>query len=424
MGQPSRQDRQRARQAAQRQLAQSAAAVVGVDAGKHHHCLVVRPRGGADSKPFTFPTTRAGFDAAAARVLELAGGPPEQILVGVEFAGVYGFTFAHYLAARGFQVVSVLPADTKAWKQVRHRQRLKTDEKDAATIADLAAQGQYVAFPFLDPRYAELRHLVSARERFSMLRTAALSRLRAALQTVFPEFEQVFKAVDNPTAAALLRAYPGPDELLAAPRQKVMHVLRKASRGHLGEAVYARLRAGAEASVALPGARAGLKRELRLLQDQLTLYKRHIRALQESMMEVMRQIPEAACLTSIPGVAPVSAAVFLGSVGDVRAYRSSRQVLTLAGMSLVEDSSGMRQGYDRLSKSGRPLLRRLAFMLGLRAVRSDGLYRAEYQAMLVRNGGRKMPAVVAMGRRMLCLMFAIARERRAFTPAPPIGTGV
>jgi transposase len=114
----------------------------------------------------------------------------------------------------------------------------------------------------------------------------------------------------------------------------------------------------------------------------------------------------------------LSAAVFLGSLGDVHAYRSSRQVLKLAGLSLVQDSSGIRHGYDRLSKSGRPLLRRLAFMLGLRAVRSDGLYWREYQAMLLRNGGRKMPATVAMGRKMLCLMFAIARERRTFTPVP------
>lgn len=52
---------------------------------------------------------------------------------------------------------------------------------------------------------------------------------------------------------------------------------------------------------ALAGARAGLKRELRLLQDQLALYKQHIEALQDSIVEVMRQIPEAACLTSIPG---------------------------------------------------------------------------------------------------------------------------
>ncbi len=38
--------------------------------------------------------------------------------------------------------------------------------------------------------------------------------------------------------------------------------------------------------------------------------------------------------------------------------------------------------------------------------------------MLLRIGGRKMPATVAMGRKMLCLMFAIARERRTFTPVP------
>ena len=84
----------------------------------------------------------------------------------------------------------------------------------------------------------------------------------------------------------------------------------------------------------------------------------------------------------------------------------------------------MRLGYDRLSKSGCPLLRRLAFMLGLRAVRSNGLYRAEYRAMPIRNGGRKMPAVVSICRRMLCPMFAIARERRAFTPRPPDVTRV
>jgi transposase len=415
----SRQDRHRARQAAQRHTAQSAAATVGVDAGKHQHCLVVRPKGGVDSKPFTFPTIRIGFDVAVERISELSdGAAPADVLVGIEFAGVYGFTFAHYLADRGFTVVSVLPADTKAWKQVRHRQRLKTDEKDAATIVDLVAQGQYVPFPFLDPRYAELRHLASARERLSMLRTAAISRLRGVLQTVFPEFEPVFSELDAPTPTAVLRAFPGPDALLAAPRQKVMQVLRKASRGHAGAETWERLRSAALSSVALPGTRAGLRGEIALLLDQLRLYRQQLRALERSMEEVMADLPEAACLMSIPGVAPVAAGVFLGSLGDVHAYRSSRQVLKLAGMSLIVSSSGTRVGNERLSKHGRPILRRLSFMLGLRAVRSDGLLREPYLAMLDRNGGRKMPAVVAMGRRMLCLMFAVAKGRRTFTREP------
>lgn len=64
----------------------------------------------------------------------------------------------------------------------------------------------------------------------------------------------------------------------------------------------------------------------------------------------------------------------------------------------------MRHDQDPLSKNERPLLRRLAFMVGMCAVRSDGLYRVECQAMRVQNSGRKRPAVVAMGRRMLCPM--------------------
>jgi hypothetical protein len=46
---------------AKRQRAHAAAAVVGVDAGKFHHALIVRPRGGHDSRPITLPTSRAGL---------------------------------------------------------------------------------------------------------------------------------------------------------------------------------------------------------------------------------------------------------------------------------------------------------------------------------------------------------------------------
>ena len=49
-----------------RERAQRAAACVGVDAGKFSHTLVIRPQRQPDSKPFSFPTTRAGFDTAVA----------------------------------------------------------------------------------------------------------------------------------------------------------------------------------------------------------------------------------------------------------------------------------------------------------------------------------------------------------------------
>jgi len=56
---------------------------------------------------------------------------------------------------------------------------------------------------------------------------------------------------------------------------------------------------------------------------------------------------------SIPKVAAVTAAVFLGSIGDPRAYDAGAQIVRVAGLSLVERSSGVLHGTKRISKRGR-----------------------------------------------------------------------
>lgn len=403
-----------------RARAQTAAACIGVDAGKFAHALVARPRGGPDSPPCTVPTTRAGFEEAVAFIrAQVPGAPLASLLVGIEFAGNYGFTFAHFLDHLGIPVVSVLPAHTKRWKDVAHNQPLKTDAEDAATITDLLAQGHFVGFPFLAPAYADLRYLVAARERLALLRRGALTQLRSLLQVVFPEFEAVFPLVMKKTPLALLRAFPTPEDLLRASRARVLRVLHTASRGHLGAATYAALRGAARATLGLPGAQHRLRQELALTLERLALFEQQMTTLEASMVEALEAVPEAPCLLSIPKVAPVTAAVFLGSIGDPRAYDNGAQILRVAGLSLIERSSGILRGTKRISKRGRPLLRQSAYMFAVRSITEGGLFRAEYDALCARNGGQKMKAVVAVMRSGLRLMYSVARDRRMFTPEVP-----
>jgi transposase len=405
---------------AKRERAQRAAACVGVDAGKFTHTLVVRPRGQPDSRPLAIPTTRAGFEEAVAFVCQQAGGAaPATILVGIEFAGNYGFTFAHYLAQLGFPVVSVLPASTKHWKLVVHGQPLKTDPKDALVVADLVAQGQFVTFPFLQPAYAELRYLAAGRERLGLLRRGTITQLRTLLQVVFPEFEALFPLLTKKTPLAVLRAWPGPQDLLAAPKRRVLHLLRTASRGHLAEERYEALVAAARGTLALPGALA-LREEVGLTLERLTLFEAQIAALEARMVTALAAIPEAACLTTIPKLGPVTAAIFLGAIGDPLAYEAGEQILRVAGLSLIERSSGLLHGTKRLSKRGRPLLRQAAYMFAVRSITTGGLFRAEYDALMARNGGQAMKALGAVMRSALRLMFSIARDRRTFTVEPPV----
>jgi len=405
-----------------RSRARNAAAVVGVDAGKFEHALVVRPQQGRDTKPLTFRTSREGFEKAVAAILEAAGADakPADVLVGIEFAGTYGFTFAHYLHHLGFQIVSVLPAHTKKWKEVVHNQALKTDEKDAVGITDLLSQGHFVSFPFLETAYADLRYLVSTRERLSVLRRGAITRLKATLEVVFPEYERIFVQIAKPTALAVLKAYPGPEALLRAPKRQILKLLRTVSRNHLGVARYEELVTAARETLALPGAQRVLKDEVPLLIELIETYDGQIAQVEASMATALARTPEAPCLLSIPGVAPVTAAVFLGSIGDPQAYESSKQVLRVAGLTLVERSSGMLKGQKRISKRGRPAFRRHAYMFAVRGIARDGIFRAEYDALVARNGGRTIAALTAVSRSALKLMFSIAKERRMYTAEPPL----
>lgn len=405
---------------ARRVQAEAARAVIGVDAGKFSHTLVVRPKGGADSKPFAFAVSRAGFDEAAAVIRATsAGAAPESCLVAIEFAGTFGFTLAHYLHALWYPVVSVLPAHTKRWKEVTHHQPLKTDAKDAQGIVDLAAHGHFVGFPFLAPAYAELRYLATSRARLVDAQRIALTRIRSLLHVVFPEFETHFGRFTHRTPLAVLQAFPGPAALAAAPLRQLVRVLKTASHGQCGPAVAHALRTAAATTIGLPQAESTLRQELPMLIAQYTLYAQQRKAIEAAIAAVLAPLPEADALLSIPLVAPVTAGVFLGAIGDPQAYHSSREILSLAGLSLIERSSGIVQGRKRISKRGRPMLRAAMYMLAVRSIRTGGIFRAEYDQLCVRNGGQRLKAVVAVSRSALKLLFSIARDRRPFSTEPP-----
>jgi transposase len=392
-----------------------------VDAGKFHHALVARDARGRDSKPLLFATNREGFITALHRIRQASGGAaPGDVIVGIEFAGVYGATFAHYLAAEGYNVVSVLGATTKAWGKAVHGTPLKTDAKDAITIVDLVSHGRFSGYPFLRPEYAQLRLLATGARRLSVLRAAVINRLRSVLQSVWPEYESHFDSfAQRRTPLLFLAAFPGPEALLAATKRRSLTALQQCSQGQHGVEKLEELRQSAQDTVAIPGAEAALDTEILQLVAHANLLANHRDALDAKMAEVMRDLPEAAALRTIPFVSTRAAATFLGAIGDVQAYASVNQVLRLAGLNLITRESGILVGTHRISKRGRPEIRHAAYLTALGLVKEGGLFRDQYERAIKRNGGKKKKALVAISRDVVRLMFSIARDKRSFTKTPP-----
>ena len=109
---------------------------------------------------------------------------------------------------------------------------------------------------------------------------------------------------------------------------------------------------------------------------------------------------------------PVTVATILGETGDLREYRNAEAVIKLAGLNLYTISSGAFKGKTRITKRGRPLLRRYLYLAALRLVK-QGSPMAEFRGRLLPTKAKPQIAV-AVCRKLLRVMVALVRDDVVF----------
>ena len=336
------------------------------------------------------------------------------MLVGIECAAHYALTFAYFLAQRGYPLVSVLPAHTKRTKELEDNSPLKTDAKDAALICKLVGDGPFVRFPLLPSPYVELRVLAAYRHRLTVEATRFKNRLQALLDLAWPELLTLFSSVRKQTPLALLERWPLPSDLLAASRPTVRRYVQAVSRGKVVGARLTALYTAARTTIAVPDAQAQRRQEVRDLLARWALVRQQMAAVDEDLATLLRPLPGAQALLTVPEIDTVCAATLLAELGSPEGFQHPRQMLKLAGMNLVERSSGGSHGRRRQSKRGRPMLRRQLFLLAGRWCLRRGLYRAYYEQLLARNGGLRTKAVCAVARKLVPLLLTVLQTGQPF----------
>jgi len=392
---------------------------VGVDTGKSFHQLVARGPDGRRLKAVRVDTTRASFDAADGYLTRMFPGVPrERMLVGIEFAGHHGFTFAHDLARRGYRIVTVLPSVTKRLKEIEDNSPRKDDAKDAAQICKLLASGLFVGFPMLAETETRLRVLATERRRLAVEGTRLKNRLHAVLDLAWPEFVGQFCTIEKRTPMALLRRWPTAADFAAASPRAIYALVSQVSRNHFTRAQIDAWRAAARTSIALPVGLDARRAEIQRLLARWDLVVAHATEIEAALANVVAQCPAAAALTTVPAVSVVCAATLVAELGTPASFESPRQVLKLAGMNLARRTSGTSvRGATRQTKRGRPALRRQLYLLAVRSCMKRGLYRPYYDAMLERNGRKKTMAFCAVARKMVPMLLHIMQTTEPFDAA-------
>jgi transposase len=389
--------------------------IATVDGGKDTHYGYYRFPDGTDCKAFDFWNNGRGFEEFWERISSAATSHGlKDIIVGFESTGPYMEPLVQFLKnKKGIQLVQVNPMHTKRLKELPGNSPLKTDRKDPKVIADIIALGHALTVVVPEGPAAELRRLTQGRERTIESRTRLFNQLQSLLAITFPEFLQVMKDVKTASAQHLLRNYPRPQDIVALGESSMAILLRKVSRGKLREDRARALFDAANESVGVREGRSSMLLEIGLMLDTIAIYDRFIEGLETEMLRHLDQIPYSHLILSLKGVGPVTAAGLIGEVGDFTKFGTISEVLKLAGLDLYEVSSGKHRGKLRISKRGRPLMRKLLYLAALSTVRKGGAMYEWYQRALGR-GMIKTKALVAVSRKLLGIIFALVRNHSVY----------
>jgi transposase len=389
--------------------------IAAVDGGKDKHYGYFRCPNGTEGKSLPFWNNGRGFKEFCERISSAAKTHGlEDIIVGFESTGPYMEPLAQFLRSKkGVQLVRVNPMHTKRLKELPGNSPLKTDRKDPKVIADIIELGYALTVVIPEGPAAELRRLTQGRERTIISRSRLLNQLQCLLASFFPEFLQVMNDVTTASAQYLLKHHPTPQDIVNLGEAALASLLRKVSRGKLREDRARALFEASSASVGIRDGRDSMLLEIRLILETIDAYDRFIEDSEAGMVRQLEQIPYSRIILSLKGIGSVTAAGLIGEVGDFTKFGTISEVMKLAGLDLYEVSSGKHRGKLRISKRGRPLMRKLLYLAALSAVRKNGVMHAWYQQALNR-GMQKTKALVAVSRKLLVLIFALVRDHSVY----------
>jgi transposase len=334
---------------------------IGLDLGRHTGEAALIDETGTTRSLGRLEVRRDALEAFAATL-----GPADQVVLE---ASLNTWAIADILAAHAGRVVVSNPLRTKAIAQAK----VKTDEIDARTLAELLAADYIPEVWQPDPATRELRRRVAFRAGLVRNRTLLRNRVHAILGQA----------------------------LVPVPVSDLF--------GVKGRAFLAAVELG-------PDAREALDTHLRL-HDAVA---REVERAERAIAKTVVRDDGVRHLLTIPGVGLTTAAAIRAVVGDVSRFARPAKLASYLGLDPRVRQSGSHSWTGHISRAGQAHARGLLIEAAHSAVRTPGPLRACYLRIRSRRGANV--AVVAIARKLAVLAWHLLRKDEDYRFSPPSRT--
>jgi transposase len=394
---------------------------VGVDLALNRNVAVIINEGAKQVDRFGFDNSEHGYEYFVHRVTKAKEKQQATAtLIGMEPTNYFWKLLAADLEARGESYRLVNPYTVKKHREGDQLDRSKDDNRDGYTIADLLRTGKFTETRLLHGQYAELREMVTLRERLR----DDVRRQRTLIVNItgqlFPELRDEFKDLTGQTALAMLNCHAAAMMIAQLPLEEFIADIRAQFQGkRLMVSKLTRAYALAAHSVGLKDGIQALQQALKLHIATWSHLQQQLEQVESSLTERFLAMPEAQYMLSIHGLGIITAATILSEIGDPSHFRQAKQLVKLAGTQPVPNKSGRKsRSKTPMSHQGRPRLRTALFFAVMRLVQVDDAFARRYLHFLTRDKNPlcKMQALGALMNKLLRVLWTLIRQRTLYVP--------
>jgi transposase len=321
----------------------------GIDWSERHHDVALVDDEGALVAKRRIPESAAGFRQLLELLAEHGGRSDAPILVAIETAkGLLPVA----LQAAGYRLFPINPLAVSRYRDRYAVSRAKSDPGDALVLAnilrtDLAA---HRPLPADSELAGSIRVLARAQQDAVWDRQQAANKLRSLLREYYPTLLATFDDLTSRDARAALGVAPTPTAAQKLRRSTLRAALIRAGRRRNIDRQVERI---------LTGLRAEQFHQPDLIEQAMgQAALAHLRALdaavanivelEHALGEAFSQHPDAAIITSFPGLGTVLGARILGEIGDDRSrFADAKALKAFAGTAPVTRASGKKTSVTR-----------------------------------------------------------------------------
>ena len=143
-----------------------------------------------------------------------------------------------------------------------------------------------------------------------------------------------------------------------------------------------------------------------------------VAALDQAIAREALRMPEVLRLMTVPGVSVITASTFIAAIGDIRRFRSARQLVGYLGLDpRVRQSGPGPARHGRITKQGSASVRHVLVEAAWIAVRAPGPMRAFYERVRARRGAQV--AAVATARKLASLFWCLLTREQDYAFGQP-----